>query len=99
MLMGGPQAGPCIPVSQPLRILHGDGDLEVPAERSLRLLSAVASDDAQLVIVKVCFLLLSFFSSLSLPLYLSFFLLFSFLSPFPPCLWFRGYSLRNLAYI
>lgn len=59
LLMGGKQAEPCIPVSQPLRILHGDQDLEVPPERSMRLLRAIASDDAQLIIVKVRQIILS----------------------------------------
>jgi pimeloyl-ACP methyl ester carboxylesterase len=48
LLRGG---GP-IPISAPVRLLHGQRDPDVPWGLSLRVAEAVASEDAQVVLVK-----------------------------------------------
>lgn len=46
-LLGGP-----IPITCPVRLLHGEADGDVPPEISLRLSTALASEDVQVTLVK-----------------------------------------------
>ena len=41
-----------IPLTCPVRLLHGQEDGDVPPEISLRLAAAIASDDVQVTLVK-----------------------------------------------
>lgn len=41
-----------IPIDCPVRLLHGQGDVEVPAEISLRLAAALRSNDVQVTLIK-----------------------------------------------
>ena len=41
-----------VPFDGPVRLLHGQGDREVPPEISLRLAAALRSQDVQVVLVK-----------------------------------------------
>jgi pimeloyl-ACP methyl ester carboxylesterase len=41
-----------IPLSCPVRLLHGQEDRDVPSDISLRLATALASDDVQVTLVK-----------------------------------------------
>ena len=41
-----------IPITAPVRLLHGQEDNDVPPETSLRLAAALASDDVQVTLVK-----------------------------------------------
>ena len=49
LLRGG---GPPIPISAPVRLLHGQRDPDVPWRTSLQVAEAVAGDDVQVVLVK-----------------------------------------------
>jgi pimeloyl-ACP methyl ester carboxylesterase len=47
LVLGGP-----IPLSCPVRLLHGSADGDVPWQYSLRLLERLASPDARLTLIK-----------------------------------------------
>jgi pimeloyl-ACP methyl ester carboxylesterase len=47
LVLGGP-----IPITAPVRLLHGQADRDVPWEFSLRLAAQIASKDVQVVLVK-----------------------------------------------
>ena len=49
MLLGG---GGAIPISAPVRLLHGQRDPDVSWKLSLRVAEAVAAEDVQVVLVK-----------------------------------------------
>ncbi|OED34452.1 hypothetical protein AB833_32425 [Chromatiales bacterium (ex Bugula neritina AB1)] len=41
-----------IPINAPVRLLHGDADIDVPYELSIELMQAITSSDIQLTLVK-----------------------------------------------
>ncbi len=47
LVLGGP-----IPITAPVRLLHGQADRDVPWEFSLRLAAQISSQDVQVVLVK-----------------------------------------------